>query len=65
MLRTVYLELQEIKANSEAILFSISQLEDWLNSQENGQLGLGLGLSGGEDQLPGGHEIQRVTAKDM
>lgn len=30
MLETIYLELQEIKANAEAVLFSVSQLEELL-----------------------------------
>lgn len=40
MLKTVYLELQEIKANSEAILFSIHQLEAWLDRQNKAQMDL-------------------------
>lgn len=31
---TVYLELQEIKANAEAILFSVSQLEAFMSEHE-------------------------------
>lgn len=30
MLETIYLELQEIKTNAEAVLFSVSQLEELL-----------------------------------
>jgi len=37
MTKTVYLELQEIRANLDAILFSIAQLEDWLNKEEQAQ----------------------------
>lgn len=34
MTNTIYLELQEIKANAEAILFSISQLEGFIKGSE-------------------------------
>lgn len=37
MKKTIYLEMQEIKANAEAILLSIAQLEDFINSQADGR----------------------------